>query len=89
MEKSKQYQIAVTGRFLIECDRLISRTLPQYRLAELLNMENPNLSRIRAGNAFATLEMICRMVEIFGTDPHWLLTGKRAIKEVGLRKKVA
>ena len=89
MEKIKQYQIATSQRFIQEVDRLKQRGLQQYRVAQLLETTPPVISDIKNGSQYATLEMLCRMVEIFGTDANWLLTGKRTIKQVGLRKKVA
>ena len=89
MEKVKQYQIATSQRFIAEIERLKQRGLQQYRTAELLETTPSVISDIKNGSQYATLEMICRMVEIFGTDANWLLTGKRTIKQAGLRKKVA
>ena len=75
MEKVKQYKIATSKRFLMEVDRLKQRNLKNYRVAELLDTTAPQLSDIRNGSQFVTIEMLCRMVEIFGTDANWLLTG--------------
>ena len=89
MEKIKQYQIATSQRFIAEIERLKQRGLQQYRTAELLETTPSVISDIKNGSQYATLEMICRMVEIFGTDANWLLTGKRAKSTPQVRQKVA
>jgi len=88
MEKksiNKDYKETVTLRFLEAMRRVLMarkegcKTMKQF--AEFVGEHQQNISKMERGERMPTVEQICRLCEVFGFSPAWVLLGRGNMEE--------
>ena len=82
MAKTRKLTEGVTERVIEEMDRIVGRKngtkLTDFEFAESIGLAASNLSRLRTTEGYyATVEVCCLLIKKYGTDPVWLMTGKK------------
>jgi transcriptional regulator with XRE-family HTH domain len=74
------YKEKVTLRFLEAMRRILMarvkgcKTVSQF--AAFIGEHPQNISKMENGTRFPTIDQVCRLCEVFGYSPNWLLLGK-------------
>jgi len=73
----KKYSRLITKRFLIEFKRVQSHlVITEQVLAGLIGTESGNISHMKKGSRYVTLDMLYILVNKYGADPMFLLGTK-------------